>query len=61
MNDIMTVQEVAALTKRHAETITAALRTKALRGYQRVERGRWLIRREDALAWALGEVNDLAA
>lgn len=54
MDEIMTVQEVAVLTKRHAETITAALRSKALKGYQRMERGRWLVKREDALAWALG-------
>lgn len=54
MDDILTVQEAATLTRRHAETITAALRDKKLKGHQRVERGRWLIRREDAVAWALG-------
>lgn len=61
MDDILTVQEVATLTKRHAETITAALRAKTLKGHQRIERGRWLVRRGDAIAWALGEMPDLAA
>ena len=51
---LLTVAEVASLTRRHAETVTKALRLGELKGSQRTKRGRWLVRMEDAVAWATG-------
>ncbi|UOE45879.1 helix-turn-helix domain-containing protein [Agromyces larvae] len=59
--EFMTVAEVAALTKRHPETITDALRSGDLPGRQRVKGGRWIIKREDAEIWRWGEPFEAAA
>lgn len=53
--DILSPAQVGALVGRHAETVTLALRTGQLRGKQRTVGGYWYVRREDAIAWALGE------
>ena len=52
---ILNPAQVQTLTGRPQEAVTAALRNKDLRGFQRVEGGRWSIHREDAIAWALGQ------
>jgi hypothetical protein len=53
--DMLTVKEVALLTRRHEETVTNALRVGSLHGGQRKKGGRWLVRRACAEAWAVGE------
>lgn len=53
--ELLTPAQVWWLTKRHEETVTKALRDKELRGHQNGDRGRWLVRREDAIAWAMGQ------
>ena len=56
---VLSPAQVQTLTGRPQEAITAALRNKDLRGFQRVEGGRWSIHREDAIAWALGEAEEM--
>ncbi|WP_407939147.1 helix-turn-helix domain-containing protein [Microbacterium mangrovi] len=51
---ILSPAQVAALIGRHVETVTLALRNGELKGSQREVGGYWYIRREDAIAWALG-------
>lgn len=59
--EVLTPAQVATLTGRHVETVTLALRDKELRGHQRAKGGRWYIRREDAIAWMVGEQEEVAA
>lgn len=58
--EVLTPAQVSTLTGRHVETVTLALRNKELRGKQRVEGGRWYVRREDAIAWMVGEQEEVA-
>lgn len=50
--EILTPAQVSALTGCRVETVAKALRDRELKGGQRRVGGFWLVRREDALAWA---------
>lgn len=52
---VLTPYQVSALVGRHPDTVTRALRDGELKGKQRSVGGFWYVRREDALAWVLGE------
>ncbi|WIB76786.1 helix-turn-helix domain-containing protein [Curtobacterium sp. MCPF17_002] len=50
-DDLLTVREAAAYTKRHPETIGNACRGGELRGFQPKKNAPWRIRREDLDTW----------
>lgn len=49
-----TVNEAARAYRYHPDTIRKALGTGELRGYQRVRRGKWLVKPEWMDAWIAG-------
>lgn len=50
----LTSAEVGAEFHRHPETVRDAIRAGDLHGIQRIKRGRWLVERRCAAAWARG-------
>lgn len=54
MTIYFTPNEAALATKRHPETVTAALRDGELHGTQPKKNGRWLIREECLDPWIEG-------
>jgi hypothetical protein len=55
---VMTVDEVAALSRRHPDTIRLALADGALHGRRHRPRGKWIIERCCAEAWVVAEPCD---
>jgi hypothetical protein len=51
----LTVDEAAAIARRHPVTVRYALQDKSLHGVQRVKAGRWLIDPECLDAWVDGQ------
>lgn len=51
MTNYLTPNEAAMATRKHPETVTAALRDGSLHGTQAKKNGRWLIREECLDAW----------
>ena len=51
MTEILTVAEAADAARRHPVTLRKALTDGDLHGFQRVEGGRWSIRRDCLDAW----------
>ena len=49
-------KEVATYTRADLSDVYTALKTGELVGYRRGEQGRWRIHRDDADAWARGEL-----
>lgn len=52
---ILTVTEAVAASRRHRDTLLAALRTGALKGFQSGKGGTWRMAEEDLAAWMRGE------
>lgn len=50
----LTVKEAADEVRRHPDTIRKALESGELHGYQRVPRGKWLIKPEWLEEWLTG-------
>lgn len=52
--EVLTTRQVASLTQRHEVTVRRALLDGELKGKRRGEAGRWFVKREDAIEWAVG-------
>jgi crotonobetainyl-CoA:carnitine CoA-transferase CaiB-like acyl-CoA transferase len=52
-SDVLTVDEVAAVARRHPDTVRLALADGTLHGQQQRPRGKWTTQRSCAEAWIL--------